>query len=77
MRIIVKYKALIYEEDKNKIELDVEPLINGKSIIYIPNDNLWNSLYNWALDRKSEIITRIKEELADNYEINKYEFQEY
>lgn len=77
-KIHLSYRYLSYSIDNNSIELDIESLTDGKSIIYVPNNEKWKKNFPaWANNKKDEIMEDIKEEIEMNYEIKKYIFKEY
>lgn len=77
-KVHISYKYLRYSEGDNSLELDIEPLKSGSSIIYIPKKEKWNELFGeWAIYRRKEILANIIKELEENYNMEMYNFQEY
>jgi hypothetical protein len=60
--IHISFKYIRYMEGTDKLELDVEPLTHGPSVIYLPSPEKWNNeMPDWAKDRRAEILGRIKD----------------
>lgn len=56
-----RYIAYIEKDKDVSLSLDIEPMVKGNDLVYVPNESNWlKDAPSWARERRSEILDRLK-----------------
>jgi hypothetical protein len=60
-RVIVTPTYLRYIEEGNVFEVDVDLMVDGTRVVYLPGPTRWRrTMPSWAAERRSEIVAEMK-----------------